>query len=140
MSHRYRAHRRLWLGVLWMCAVGAAVSLAQQSDDPAPPDATVQLVVDYGDGVEKHFTALPFREGVTVLDVLESAQRHPRGIKFVHRGKAATAFLTRIDDLENEGRGRNWVYRVNGELADCSFATFVLKAGDTVLWKFGAYR
>lgn len=140
MSYGYRALGSLSLAALCICAVIVAVSVAQQPDNPASPDGTVQLVIDYGDGVQKHFTALEWRDGMTVLDALEAAQRHPRGIKFAYRGKAATAFLTRLDDLENEGRDRNWVYRVNGELADRSFATFGLKAGDTVLWKFGAYR
>ena len=75
-----------------------------------------------------------------MMDALVAAQKHPRGIKFVYRGKETTAFLTRIDELENEGRSRNWVYRVNDELASKSFAVFAVKAGDTVLWKFGEYR
>jgi hypothetical protein len=115
--------------------VGARILTA---DDPPRPQ--VQMIVDYGDGVQKHFTALAWRDGMTVLDALELAQQHARGIRFAYRGQDATAFLTRIDDLENEGRGSNWVYRVNGEMADRSFAIFPLKAGDAILWKFGDYR
>ncbi len=105
-----------------------------------PNPQTVQLIIDYGDGVQKHFTALEWKDGMTVLDALEAAQKHPRGIKFVYRGKGETAFLTQIDELENEGRGRNWVYRVNGELAKKSFAILTVKAADTILWTFGEYR
>ena len=59
---------------------------------------------------------------------------------FKFKGKRATALLTKIDDIENEGQGRNWLYRVNRKLADRSFGVFKLKAGDTVLWKFDKYR
>lgn len=127
----------LLLGVV-LAAVGPGLVGGQQSDD-APP-ARVQLIIDYGDGVEKHFTALPWHTGMTVLDALEAAQQHPRGIRFAYRGKAATAFLTRIDDVENEGRGRNWLYEVNQVAATTSFATCALAAGDTVLWKFSDKR
>jgi hypothetical protein len=104
---------------------------------PAQESAqAVRLIVDYGDGVQKHFTALPWRAEKTVLDAMKAAQEHPRGVKLQYRGSGATAFLTQIDDVKNEGSGRNWVYRVNDQLADRSFAVFQLKAGDTVLWKF----
>jgi hypothetical protein len=102
---------------------------------------TVTLIVDYGDGVQKRLTDVAWRDGTTVLDVLKFAQRHPRGITFSYRGSQATALLTKIDDLENQGgRGLNWIYQVNGKLADRSFAIFQLQAGDTILWKFDRYR
>ena len=128
------------LAILFGCAVFTAATARSASADDAPKPPTVQLIIDYGDGVQKHFTALEWKEGMTVLDALEAAQKHPRGIKIVYRGKGATAFLTQIDELENEGRGRNWIYRVNGELAKKSFAILTVKAADTILWTFGEYR
>jgi hypothetical protein len=103
-----------------------------------PATESIQLIVDFGDGAEKHFPKIAWRDGMTVLDVLLAAKRHPRGIQFEYRGKDATAFLTSIDGLANEGRGRNWLFRVNGKLAEQSFATTPLRAGDAVLWRFGA--
>jgi hypothetical protein len=111
-------------------AIGGAILVAQE------PAAAVRLIVDYGDGVQKHFTALPWKAEMTVLDAMKAAQEHPRGVKLQYRGSGATAFLTQIDDVKNEGAGRNWVYRVNDQLAERSFGVFPLKAGDTVLWKF----
>ncbi len=111
-----------------------------QAADDKPAPKTVRMVLDYGDGVEKHFTKLAWSEGMTVLDALVAASKHRRGIKIQYRGKGATAFLTKIDDLENEGFTRNWVYRVNNKLAQRSFGIFTLKPGDTILWKFGEYR
>jgi hypothetical protein len=97
-------------------------------------------VIDYNDGVEKHFNAIAWKSGMTVMDAMLAAKKHPRGISFEHKGKGATALLTKIDDTENEGRGRNWLYRVNGEPGDRSIGIFELKAGDTILWKFDKYQ
>ncbi len=100
-------------------------------------EQSVRLVIDYGDGVEKHFTRLDWRAGMTVLDLMEAAGRHPRGIEFAYRGRGPTAFLTRIDDRENEGRGRNWTYRINDRLADRSLAVQTVGPKDRVVWRFG---
>ncbi len=126
----------LWASVMLISVASAGTLRADDSDAPK----VVPLVIDYGDGVQKHFTQIAWRDAMTVLDLLSAAQEHPRGIRFKHRGAGATAFLVRIDDQENEGGNRNWVYRVNGKFADQSFAVFTLKPGDTVLWKFGEYR
>lgn len=112
-----------------------------RAEDKAKAKAKIRLVIDYGDGVQKHFTRLPASEGATVLAAVEAAARHPRGIKFKIRGSGSTTFLTQIDDAENQGaRGRNWTYRVNGKLGDRSCALQKLKAGDTILWKFEQYQ
>ncbi|MBI2481391.1 MAG: DUF4430 domain-containing protein [Planctomycetia bacterium] len=128
--------RRRWLGLLPMVLACSAV---------APPVAAVEkpdmvrLDIDYNDGVEKHFNAIAWKSEMTVMDVMLAAKRHPRGIRFEFKGKGATALLTKIDDVENEGSGRNWLYRVNGDPADRSMGIFELKPGDTVLWKFDKY-
>lgn len=120
----------------------AALIVGGAHHAPAADEAakTVTVVIDYNDGVQKRFTAITWTAKMTVFDAMQMAARHPRGIKFKHKGNGATALLTKIDNLENEGRGRNWLYRVNGKLADRSFGVFQLAAGDTVLWKFDKYR
>ena len=65
----------------WRCPTTGALAAE-------PKAATVRLVVDYGDGAQVHFTALPWREGMTVLDALGAAQAHPHGITFSQRGSA----------------------------------------------------
>lgn len=110
----------------------------ENQDDGSFP--SVRLVIDYGDGVEKHFPRLGWNDGMTVLDLMRAAQQHPRGITFAQRGRGPTAFLTRIDDLENEGRGRNWTYRINDRLADRSFAVQTVQAREQVVWRFGTAR
>lgn len=137
MQDRALFWRQIALGVLLIGSVGLAAAFAAEQTEAS---LSVKLVIDYGDGCEKHFTAIPWKERITVFDVLMVADRHPRGIDWKYRGKGATALLERIDDLENEGAGRNWVYRVNGKLADRGLGVYELKSGDTILWKFEKYR
>jgi len=103
-------------------------------------EKTVRMTIDYGDGVRKEFTALPWKEGATVFDALQSAAKHPRGIKVEHRGSGATTLITTIDGLKNEGAGRNWLYEVNEKLGETSCAIAELKPGDAVLWRFAAQK
>lgn len=121
----------------------ALVLEARRGTIAAEPEAaakTVRLTVDYGDGVQKHFTGLAWKEGVTVFDSLQTAAKHPRGIKMTHQGSGATTLITAIDDLKNEGRGRNWIFEVNGKLGEKSCALVELKPGDAVLWRFATYK
>jgi len=117
-----------WL-VLW-----SGIALAA---DPRP---AVRLVVDYGDGVQVHFTALPWSNGMTVVDALAASQKHPRGIKFVQRGRGTSAMITEIGGQKNEGDGKNWLYSVNGKSADVGAGGYELKAGDVILWEFKPYE
>lgn len=122
----------LALGLSLMTALAAAAEPAVEK--------SVKLTIDYGDGVQKVFVALPWQEKMTVLAALEAAQKHPRGIKLAQQGSGERVLVTAIDELKNEGRGRNWLYEVNGKLADKSAGVYELSAGDAVLWRFRAYR
>jgi hypothetical protein len=136
-SHeRRRGAILLTAGVL---LAGAAWAVDAPSKKKAP---TVRLIVDYGDGVEKHFTALPYKkgnDGMTVLDALGAAKASPHGITFDSRGRGAYTMLTRIDDLKNGGAGadaKNWTYRVNDKFAEDSLGVHVIQAGDEVRWTY----
>jgi hypothetical protein len=101
--------------------------------------ATVRLVVDYGDGVIKTITGLPWAKGSTVLDVMNAAKSRPHGINFSYTGSGASAFLTRIDDVANEGGGgskKNWQLWVNTSYADKSFGVYEVQPLDVVFWRF----
>jgi hypothetical protein len=111
-------------------AAGPATACAQE------PAKTVRLTIDYGDGVQKVFTALPWKAELTVLGALEAAAKHPRGVKCTHRGSGASAFVTAIDGVANEGRGKNWTYLVNDKRANKSAGVFALDAGDSIVWRF----
>lgn len=145
MQNRYRTGQ---IGVptplAWsVCVLGVCLALS-----PAAADAVddvqgehVRLVIDFGDGVEKHFTRLEWKDKMTVFDAMQLARQHRRGIRFEYRGKGATLLLTQIDDVKNQGAGgKNWIYRVNEKVGNRSIAIYPLKSGDTILWKFETYR
>jgi len=101
--------------------------------------ATVRLVVDCGDGVIKTITGLPWAKGSTVLDVMNAAKDRPHGITFSYSGSGASAFLTRIDDVANEGGAaakKNWQLWVNTSYADKSFGVYEVQPLDVVFWRF----
>lgn len=120
-------------------SVAATEKATQESAQGDQQAQHVELTIDYGDGVEKRFQALPFKPGLTILGLMDAASQHPRGIKFEYRGQGETAFLKSIDGVANEGRGRNWIFRVNDKLGETSFAVQALRAGDKVAWRFGKY-
>jgi hypothetical protein len=119
--------------------LGGATGLGDESDAVKDDGVqTVQLTIDYGDGVQKVFSSLAFSDKLTVLAALQAASKHPRGIKFKHQGEGESAFVTQIDDVANEGRGaRNWTYSVNDKRADKSCGAWQLTPGDVIVWRFG---
>jgi hypothetical protein len=128
-------------------AMGAALtfltlpSTGMMGAEPKAP--AVRLVVDYGDGAQVHFTALPWRDGMTVLDALNAAQAHPHGITFTQKGSGSGAMITKIGDLKNEGGGqnsKNWMYYLNDKAGEVGAGSQRLKPMDAVLWKFEVYE
>lgn len=112
-----------------------------EKEEAAARKPVVILTVDYGDGAQKRFPAIPWQEDMTVLSALEWAAGHPRGIKFSASGKGATTLVSKIDDLGNQGgRKKNWIFRVNDKLADRSCGVFSVNPSDRILWKFERYR
>jgi hypothetical protein len=79
---------------------------------------------------------------MTALAALRIAATHPRGITFESAGSGSSALVTRLDNLANEAGpgGKNWLYRINGKLADKSCDAYVLSPGDVVLWRFEEYE
>ena len=142
---RRRGRRALVAG---LAAIGWAVGLLWSIASPAvaaDQDAakTVQMVVDFGDGVEIHFTRLPWKEGQTVADAVALTDARPHGAKFTRIGAGETMLVTQIGDVKNEGGGadrRNWLYQLNGKLAENGIGAQTLAPGDIVLWKFNRHE
>jgi hypothetical protein len=123
------------IGLLLLLGSGAAAPAAKAQSSAQ----SVRLVIDYGDGVLKIFDHLAWAQGNTVLNVMEAAQRSPHGITFTYTGQGTSAFMTKIDDAQNQSGGanaRNWQYWVNTAHADRSFALYGVNAADTVFWRF----
>jgi len=128
----HRPTRRV-IGIL----LAAAVLMAAAGDPAKAQSPTVRLVVDYGDGVTKTIAQLPWAKGSTVLDVMNATKNRPHGISLEYTGSGAASFLTRIDDLANQGGGKkNWQLWVNTSYADKSFAVYEVQPLDVVFWRF----
>lgn len=101
---------------------------------------TVSLEIQFKDGKKKRIEKIPYKEKMTVLDVMNYAKKNKK-IDFLFRGKKDTAFLTSIDGVKNQGsRGDNWIFRVNKKLGRKSFGITQLGADDEVTWTFGKYK
>lgn len=129
-----------WISIVCCTALVVHLPRALAEESGKAEKKTISLTVDYGDGVQKSFTSLEWKPKQTVFDALGLAAKHPRGIKFKHRGSGETTLVTEIDDVANRREGNSWLYEVNDKLADRSCGVYELKAGDSVLWKFGNYR
>ena len=107
------------------------------AEEEKPQLQTVTLRIDYGDGFEKVYGSIEWRDGLTISDMMQHASQHAHPTKFQTRGKDATAFLSSIDGIENQGfRKKSWVFYVNGELGSASYAIARLVASDSVLWRY----
>ena len=128
----------------WVVSVGLAMAVLAALPNRVmaeDSDGVVKLVVEFGDGVEWHYTGLNWQADDTVWTVMERAAKHPRGVLLKHQGRGDTLLVLAIADVANEGGGgRNWIYRVNDELGDRSAAIREVQAGDTILWRFERYQ
>jgi len=116
--------------------------LADKAVAGKPAVQTVEMTVDFGDGVQIRFNALPWHEKMTVLDAVTAATAHPHGVKFIFRGAGAGALITQIGDQKNEGGGansRNWLFSVGGKDSEVGAGAYVLQPGDVILWRFGVF-
>jgi hypothetical protein len=111
----------------------------KNSEMPTPiaigdPRPKVELSIDYGGGRRTEFAAIAWQKDMSVADLLKAWLN----VAIKQKGSGESAFVTEIDGVENQGAdGQNWIYSVNGQIADRSFAIYNLKPGDQVLWTFG---
>src|SRR6478609_6291141 len=83
------------------------------------------------------FNAVPveWHRGMTVLDALKSASSRWCDIHFRHSDNGPSAFVTEINGQANETNG-NWMYSVNGELAQEGCGKRLWRARDSVSWEY----
>jgi hypothetical protein len=140
MTSNSNHHRRMTRRVLLLTALAFIGVCTAVNDPPALAQeaaASVRLTIDYGDGAQKSFTELRWKEKMTVFDALQAAEKHSHGIKVAFTGRGESVFITSIDDVANEGaNGRNWRYSVNDQPARSSAGVMEVKAGDSIMWRF----
>lgn len=135
-TQRFR-RRVLILGALTISCL--TIFTAHESHSQNKTTKTVSLTVDYGNGFERRYTALNWTENMTALDATRLASKHKQGFTIRVKGSGATAFVDSIDGIENQGQGKNWMYRVNGKKGDRSSGIYKLRDKDVVKWTFEVF-
>ena len=90
------------------------------------------------DGIILEKSAIPFREGDSVFDVLLTAARLHR-IQMEHDGgEEGMAYVTGINYLYEYTHGdlSGWIYSVNGETFSIGCGSYMVKDGDEILWQY----
>lgn len=144
-------NRRFMLDVVSLACVLAGVAVALTSwargEATLAPAKAARLVIDFGDGVEWHFTELPWTPGTTGLDLLLAAKAHPHGIQLEYKGSGSRVMVNKINSAANEGGGaqaRNWLYWIDDghgkvKKGEVSAGVHQPQPGDTILWKFATF-
>jgi hypothetical protein len=115
-----------------------ATGEAWTPSDPSTGEV-VKLEIDFGNGARRSFDSLPWKDEMTVEDVMLAARDFKPGISYSQIGEGAKGFLTELEGLKNEGfSGRNWQYDVAGSAGTRSFCLETVNAGDLVRWTFAA--
>jgi hypothetical protein len=103
-----------------------------------PSGQTVALTIDFGNGAKREFSALPWRNGMTVADLMEAAHHFRPPITYTQKGIGAQAFLTSLEGVAHQtSQGNFWFYEINGKRGIRSFGIQPLLSSDRVLWIFG---
>ncbi|WP_425400981.1 DUF4430 domain-containing protein [Aeoliella sp.] len=150
------SNKQSWLFAAILVGVLAVVLVVnhfmQQSVTDVQTDHATQPagpVIDPADGVTLLTEGEPnlptvtvvYSDGMVVLDALVAAEQANERWSFTYQGEGDSALLIRLAGLENEGgEGRNWLYEVNGELAQMSLGVQPVRPGDRILWKFVTYE
>jgi hypothetical protein len=92
------------------------------SPPPDPAAKSVTLTIDFGNGATRSIAALPWRDGMTVGDVMRAARQFSPGVDYEVRGTGAG--------------GRCWLYKVDDRPGEVSFEVQPVAAGERVLWEF----
>ena len=113
--------------------------------------ATVALTIDYSNGAQKHFSSIPWKEGLTILEAIQASEGIPpkASITFGSDRSGHVLGLV-IDDVPPEGGpASEWLVWVNAQSFESRLGTEtsfgfhpaerernLLNAGDHVLVKF----
>jgi hypothetical protein len=79
--------------------------------------STVTLTIDYSNGAQKHFSSIPWKKGLTILEAIQASSGIPPGavVRFGSDRVGHALGLT-IDDLPGkDGRPEEWVVWVGAK-------------------------
>jgi len=106
-----------------------------------PSGQTVALTIDFGNGAKREFSALPWRNGMTVADLMEEGRHFQPPITYTQQGTGSHAFLTTLEGVVGQANeGKFWLFEINGKHGTRSFGVQSLNPGDRILWRFGSQK
>lgn len=130
----------------WATITAASIAVLPtlaEGENEATHGQHVQLVLDYGHGVRKHYAEIPWTRGMTIFDAMKRAGKMRPALAFEHTGSGETVLVTSIDGVKNEGGGRearNWQYWVNATFARKSCGIYELGVDDVIIWRFDTWN
>ncbi|MDA7950973.1 MAG: DUF4430 domain-containing protein [Pirellulaceae bacterium] len=98
----------------------------------------IELTLDFGNGFQKRYQFIKWEPEITVFRALEVASSHKNGFTLKYSGEKERLFVSKIDRMTNGDRNKNWTYLVNDVYAHKSCGVYLLKKGDSVLWRFSS--
>lgn len=113
-------------------------SLNAGTNTANPPESSVNLMIDYGNGEIQAFNDLEITDGQTAYDLLKKvAAENNLDLKIKDYGGSAGAFIEAINKIENSlTKNQYWQYWVNNRYAEIGAGQYELKAGDVLEWKY----
>ena len=102
----------------------------EASDVTSTSPETVSLTIDYGNGAQKSFAAIPLSQEMVLLQVLEAAGSIKPGVEFEFnvtldsdRSGRQRGFIASIDGVEADQTNQQWVPWINERPEDNELAT-----------------
>ena len=120
-----------------LTVLGCGDQTAAPRTQTSPAQYVVLDVVADGEFQKRHHDQCVWSEGMTVIDVLQQAMDRQR-LEIEHRGSGQTAFVERINGVENVAGGRNWLFRVNGQRSSQGAGSVTVRPNDVILWEYVA--
>ncbi|MDF2961043.1 MAG: hypothetical protein K0S39_2778 [Paenibacillus sp.] len=118
-------------------ALPAALPEAAPAAEQVKSAVQISITGDKEKGTILETTAIDFKEGDSVFDVLQRITKQKK-IQMEHRGSAKTSYIEGIDNLYEFDKGgkSGWLYRVNGTFPNKSAGAYILQKGDRIEWVY----
>ncbi|TLD42111.1 MAG: hypothetical protein JETT_1591 [Candidatus Jettenia ecosi] len=90
----------------------------------------VMIEIDYGGLHQNLEVEIPWKQGITVLEALQSVA------KVETQQKGEYFLVTSIDKVKGQAGNKVWYYHINGKHATSFANTCVLNEGDRMRWEY----
>ena len=145
MKSLVRSHQRLIfalaLGLLFGTALGATlrketVVVREGTANTPAAMSSVNLMIDYGNGIVKTWNTVSWHEAMSIVNLLETVAG-AKGITLLTKdGGDKNITVTTIDGVGNDaGKNMRWQYWINNTYEPRIASKYFLKPGDIVSWK-----